>query len=203
MSAPKKDDLEAVRIIIDLLADFSKEEQERIFRWTAEKLALAPVAASASGAMRHSATEPQTAVTAGASTDIKSFMSQKKPRNDVQFAAAAAYYYRFEAPPAERKEAINKEDLQEAARKANHERFSNPSQTLANAHNLGLLDRGSEKATFVINSVGENLVAMTLPDGALATKPRSEKRAKKSIAKVKRVGKKTSARAKTVMTKRA
>ena len=88
-----------------------------------------------------------------------------------------AYYYRFEAPPAERKDAINKEDLQEAMRLAGRQRFNNPLQTLANAHIVGLLDRGSEKATFTLNSVGENLVAMTLP-GTGNTVPRP-KRAKK------------------------
>jgi hypothetical protein len=72
-------------------------------------------------------------------------------------------YYRFEAPQAERKDEINKDDLQEAARKVNRDRFANPLKTLQNAHQLGMLDKGSEKATFTINSVGENLVAMTLP----------------------------------------
>jgi hypothetical protein len=44
-----------------------------------------------------------------------------------------------------------------------------------------LLDRGSEKATFTLNSVGENLVAMTLPGtGNAVLRP---KRAKKGAAK--------------------
>ena len=116
--------------------------------------------------------------------DIKTFIAAKKPNKDVQFAAAVAYYHRFEAPPAERKDVINKEDLQEAARKANRDRFANPLQTLSNAHTLGLLDKGSEKATFTINSVGENLVAMTLPgDGTTTTKQRGKKRAPKKARK--------------------
>jgi hypothetical protein len=99
----------------------------------------------------------------------------------VQFAAAVAYFYRFEAPPAERKDVINKEDLQEATRKAGRERFANPLKTLANAHQIGLLDKGSEKATFTINSVGENLVAMTLPgEGSSSVKPAKKRAAKKS-----------------------
>lgn len=85
-----------------------------------------------------------------------------------------AYYHRFEAPPSERKDAINKDDLQEAMRLAGRPRFKNPRQTLANAHILGLLDRGSEKATFTLNSVGENLVAMTLP-GTENSSPRPKK----------------------------
>src|SRR5439155_18938021 len=106
---------------------------------------------------------PALPTSSGATTDIKTFIATKKPSKDVQFAAAVAYYYRFEAAPAERKDSIDKDDLQEAARKAGRERFANPLQTLRNAHTLGLLDKGSEKWTFTINSVGENLVAMTLP----------------------------------------
>ena len=175
MTQPKLDDLEAVRAVVDALKDFPPEDQQRIFRWSAEKLGLAPLASPsspppalrphgvpASNTSPHQPHHPDPA----AAADIRSFIDAKKPRNDVQFAAAVAYYHRFEAPLTEKKEAINKDDLQEAARKASRERFSNPIVTLTNAHKLGLLDRTGEKGYFSINSVGENLVAMTLPDGA-------------------------------------
>jgi len=42
-------------------------------------------------------------------------------------------------------------------------RLENPGQTLRNAHHGGLLDRGEGRGLYVINTVGENLVAMTLP----------------------------------------
>ena len=63
-------------------------------------------------------------------------------------------------------------DPQRALRReeSGRDRFGNPLQTLNNAHTLGLLDRGPEKGTFVINSVGENLVAMILPDRSGAKK---------------------------------
>ena len=166
MNAPK-DDLEAVRAVVDAIKDFKSDEQQRIFRWVAEKLGLPQPFASVHLVPPPSGTPPvvtQPAPPASAGTkDIKTFIAEKDPKKDVQVAAVVAYYYRFEAPPAERKEAINKEDLQEAMRLAGRPRFTNPRQTLANAHILGLLDRGSEKATFTLNSVGENLVAMTLP----------------------------------------
>ena len=192
MATPKTDDLDAVRVVVDAIKDFSAEEQQRIFRWAAEKLDLPqPFAVSipplssppelpsgiAPSANPHA--HPPSATVA---TNIKTFIAEKKPRNDVQFAATVAYYYRFEAPQAERKEAINKEDLQEATRKAGRDRFTNPLTTLANAHRLGLLDKGSEKATFTINSVGENLVAMTLPDGSAVTKA-GKKKGTKSVPK--------------------
>jgi hypothetical protein len=71
------------------------------------------------------------------------------------------------------------DDLQEATRKSGRERLKRPDQTLRNAHMLGLLDKGDEPGTFCVNTVGENLVAMTLPgDGTELLK-----RATKAIAK--------------------
>jgi hypothetical protein len=147
------DDLEAVRTIVDTVKDFPVEEQQRIFRWAAEKLGLSaappphpphqPPAGTA-----HPASPPPGA---GASTSIKAFIAEKRPRSDVQ-----------------------------STRKAGRERFANPLQTLSNAHKLGLLDRGSERGTFLINSVGENLVAMTLPDGEPVKKVAKKRAAKKA-----------------------
>jgi hypothetical protein len=169
MSTPK-DDLDAVRTIVEVIKEFKSDEQQRIFRWVAEKLGFPqpfepsghrPPAGAAVPGVTPPVTPKQPPSSSG--LDIKSFITNKKPRSDVQFASAVAYYYRFEAPQAERKDEINKDDLQEAARKVNRDRFANPLKTLQNAHQLGMLDKGSEKATFTINSVGENLVAMTLP----------------------------------------
>jgi hypothetical protein len=181
MSTPK-DDLEATRIIVDALSGLKPNEQQRAFRWAAEKLNLSqppnlvqpgnlPSSAQTPPHSQTPATTPTTVSTPTASANIKTFVHEKKPRNDVQYAAAVAYYHRFEAPQAERKEEINQDDLQEATRKTGRERFKYPYQTLSNAHKLGLLDRGSEKGMFTINTVGENLVAMTLPDGTSTAKP--------------------------------
>jgi len=186
------DDLDAVRTIVETLKNFKPEEQQRILRWAVEKAGLpssiAPASSTGSAApvspaspvVPSSHTTATTPSTNGA-VDIKSFIDQKQPRSDVQFAATVAYYLRFEAPPAERKESIDKDDLQEACRKAKRDRLKNPYQTLVNAHTLGLLDKGSEKATFVLNTVGENLVAMTLPgDGKAAPKPGKPRKAEKA-----------------------
>jgi hypothetical protein len=160
----QSDDLEAVRIIVAALQAFEEKDQERIIRWSREKLGLSA----------HVATNPPTPPAHTPSdihhesrnTDIKTFVESKNPPNDVQFAATIAYYYRFEAPESERKETITSADLQEACRKSNRKRLNDPGTTLNNAHKLGLLDKGSERGNFGINSVGENLVAMTLPQQA-------------------------------------
>jgi hypothetical protein len=194
MANPKTDDLEAVRAVVEAIGNFKPEEQERIIRWVAEKLGLPQPFLSTAHTLSipsqqgsaPSVTPHVPASPPGGVADIRTFIAEKKPRNDVQFAAAVAYYYRFEAPPADRKEAIDKEDLQQAARKAGRERFTNPRTTLFNAHTLGLLDKGAEKATFTINSVGENLIAMTLPDGSAGGKPGKKKKKKKKVKKAAR-----------------
>ena len=192
------DDLDAVRTIVETLKNFKPEEQQRILRWAVEKAGLpqsiaptssagpATPAPSTAPVLPITHTPASTSSTSG-TVDIKSFIDEKQPRSDVQFAATVAYYLRFEAPPAERKDYVNKEDLLEACRKAKRDRLKNPYQTLVNAHTLGLLDKGSEKATFALNTVGENLVAMTLPgEGKAAAKPgkpRKADKAKKAVPK--------------------
>lgn len=178
-----KDDLEAVRAVTSALEGFDASEQERIIRWSREKLGLtAPreVAASTKTSLLREQTPDTAAQEFGAerSPDIQTFAKSKNPRTDSQFAATVAYYYRFEAPEKEKKNAITKDDLQEACRKVGRERFNNPLTTLFNTFKGGLLDKGSEKGSFSINSVGENLVAMALPGGDLPKKPSDHKNRK-------------------------
>lgn len=165
----KPDDLEAVRSLVEALKTFDAVNQERIIRWAREKLGLpttsstvitpTPVVSSIE------ATIPQPApLLVPQSQDIRSFMASKNPQTDAHFAAAVAYYYRFVAPAEQRKEAIEKNDLQEACRMVDRDRLRRPDQTLVNAHNAGLLDKAGRGA-YSINAVGENLVAMALPRG--------------------------------------
>ena len=62
--------------------------------------------------------------------------------------------------------------------------------TLNNAKNMGLLDSGSEAGRFAVNSVGENLVAMTLPSQAdssvTGTKLKSPRKSAKKTEKKKK-----------------
>src|SRR6267378_7198735 len=97
------DDLEAVRLVVTALSGFSPEEQERVIRWAREKLGLAaaprnltdalttppPVPAVPSRSGEHAGQTP------AAAKDLKTFVTAKNPKNDVQFAATVAYYYRF------------------------------------------------------------------------------------------------------------
>src|SRR5262249_48899145 len=147
-----------------------KTEQERIIRWVSESLDLSaggvkpkvehghaqhhgPHAPSA----EHAAVDPSQR-----SKDIRSFGQEKQPKNDIQFVAAAAYYFRFMAANADQKDAITSKDLQTAARLAQRPVFKTPSVTLNNAVQQGYMDRAA-RGEYRLNAVGENLVAMTLP----------------------------------------
>lgn len=110
-------------------------------------------------------------------SDVKSFVDSKRPKSDVQFATVVAYYHCFEASAENRKQSIDADTLQEAARLAGRRRLSKPLQTLNNAKTLGYLD-SAERGQFRINSVGENLVAMTLP-GSGQVQPQKKPRPKK------------------------
>jgi hypothetical protein len=177
-----KDDLAAVRTITDALSDFDPREQERIIRWAREKIGLtvapeSPALPTGSPSLVSVASAPSSIP-----KDLKTFVAEKKPKSDVQFAATVAYYHRFVAPSEQRKNEITSTDLQEACRLVGRERFTVPGQTLRNAHTLGLLNRGSQTGVFAINSVGENLVDVSLP-GDIAGIPRAKTKKKKKRKK--------------------
>lgn len=159
-TATNPDEFDAARIVVKTLETFGAEDQTRILRWAAERLGLTqPQTSQPPAPSTSSPSEPPQTQPSGV-MDIRSFVDLKKPKNDSQFAAVVAYYNRFEAP--EKKDSIQVADLLDACRKVNYPRPPAPGQTLRNAVNAGLLDK-AERGAFSINSVGENLVAVTLP----------------------------------------
>jgi hypothetical protein len=173
------DDLDAVRAIVKALEAFEPSEQERILRWAREKIGL-----STGSTVQERPIVPADAVEQVPSgktpVNIKEFLNIKQPKSDNHLAATVAYYYRFEAPVNERREAITKDDLLNACRLADWERPNHPAQVLVNSQGAGLLNKGSEKGSYVISSVGENLVAVALPAGIKARTPKkATKRRKK------------------------
>jgi hypothetical protein len=181
------EDFDTAKAVFEKLKDVPAERRRRILTWVAEGLgvvlqAAAPAHVAPPVVTPHGPLTPTMPSSLGLATDIKTFVATKAPKSDVQFAATVAYYYRFEASAASRRETINGDTLQEAARLAGRNRLGNPRVTLNNAKSLGYLDSNSP-GEFSINSVGENLVAMTLPGtpegGGKAKRPKRAKRAKK------------------------
>lgn len=193
-----KSDFMAAEDIKAILAGREKIEQERIMRWVGESLGVTAAPAPAAAPSAKPADPAAPAAPAGApaaplghKNDIKSFMSAKMPKSDMQAAAVIAYFYRFEAPEAERKDTVTPNDLQTASRQARGYSFNNARVTLNNAVGQGYFDRGGARGVFSLNAVGENLVAMALPGsggdngGKASRKParskaQSAKKAKKA-----------------------
>src|SRR3989449_11459428 len=153
----KPDDLEAVRQIATTLESLQGSDRHPSLRWVRQNLGMAhqdnPPPSGPSGATLTSGSS--------ATPDIKGFIQNKSPKNDTQLAATVAYFYRFVAPEAERKEAITADDLLEACRKADRKRPARAAQTMVNAFGAGLFDK-ARKGAYRLNSVGEDLVAMGL-----------------------------------------
>jgi hypothetical protein len=162
------EDFDTAKAVFEKLKDVPAERRKRILTWIAEGFGIeldapSPPPINPAPPVPHSPGIPHTPIPpASQRVDIKTFVAAKTPKSDMQFAATVAYYYRFESPPAIKKDSINGDILQEAARLAGRKRMPNPRVTLNNAKAAGYLD-SSTPGEFTINSVGENLVAMTLP----------------------------------------
>ena len=195
----KPDDLDAVRTIVDTLTPFDSDTQVRVIRWACEKLGVkspqAPPRKKELGGDQDKDSTPSDDVGSG-SVDIKTFITSKAPSSNNEFAACVAYFYQFEAKDSAQKSSIDGDDLQDACRLAGRERLTRPSQTLGNAHTAGLLDKADDRGSYSISTVGENLVAMTLPSDSSAGK-RAQAAAGKKTAKSKKVSKKKVAKKKT------
>lgn len=186
------DDLDAVKILVEALEKFSDEERGRIIRWACEKLGAKDVISNLPEVkdIQRLNTENNVGLQKQRySTDIKSFVLEKKPVNDAQFVAVISYYYKFEAPDEIKKDSIVSDDLNEAARLADWTRFTKPANTLNNVYSKsGFLDK-VEYGKYKLNTVGENLVAMVLPSED-SVKSIKKSKNKNKVVKKKKVNKK-------------
>jgi hypothetical protein len=186
------DDLEAVRQIATILEEFEDQEKTRIIRWTLERAGIEVPLSGRSDESRGGTLGFQPP---GSFNDIKSFYTAKNPNSDNQFAAVVAYFYAFEANPNESKKTITSADLTDACRKVNRPRLGDPVKTLSNAHVMCYFDKVG-KGEYKLNTVGENLVAMTLPAGS-GESSRTVKKATRKKAVKKKAVKKPIARTKS------
>ena len=168
-AAETKSPLDAAQKIVAELQGMNPENQSLALQFAMQTLRLTPPATQPATAPAHSHiphTHPAPA-SSGQPTDIKTFTAAKAPKSDQQFAAVVAYFYQFEAPTAQRKDAIDADTMKDAARQAGRAQVKQWIMTLNNAKNAGYLDpAGTGK--FKLNAVGENLVAITLPGNGAA-----------------------------------
>lgn len=178
----KPDDLDALRTIVTALEPFDETERERIMRWAGEKLGVKNFVPAVTPPTSTNTNNPPAGQ--GGAKDIKSFLTEKNPTSANQLVAAVAYYFKFEASVAERKNSITKEDLLDACRKATIARPKAPNVVMVNAAKYGLVDNVGTGA-YEINAVGENLVAVSMPTAGHgnAGKKRNTSKVKKSVKK--------------------
>jgi hypothetical protein len=179
-------EFDVAKAVVDQLQGVQKEQQQKILRWVIEHLGLdvrgSPLAdqrMTATSTMSGEATNSQGTANQQRPVDIKTFVDSKRPKNDVQLATVVAYYHHFEAPSQDRKDSIDAKLLKNSMRLIGRLRTSEWAlRTLNNAKTLGYVD-SPERGQFQINSVGENLVLMTLP-GTAITKDRKKSQSNKS-----------------------
>lgn len=181
MSAKTHDDLDSIKIIINELEKFESKDQARIVRWVLEKIDLKiEDKIIKKEELPDTTLVNQVQLVHERNQDIKTFIASKNPSTDQHFAASVAYYYKFEAPTKDRKESINSEVLQDACRLTDRSRLTDPGKTLINANASGLLDKTQERGFYSINTVGENLVAMTLPNNSVTQSTKLKPKTKSS-----------------------
>lgn len=190
MSSPPasstKSPLDAAQKIVAELTGMTSEQQSLALKFAIETLGLhlpAAVSPPVAPPTHVPLATPMHVSSAEHSTDIRSFTAMKKPKSDQQFAAVVAYFYQFEARPDSRKEEIDADVMKEAARLAGRHQVARWNMTLTNAKNAGYLDvAGSGK--FKLSSVGENLVAITLPGNEAPGRVKSSRIIKKPKKKL-------------------
>lgn len=187
LASTTKSPLDAAQKIVLELTGMTPEQQTLALRFATETLGLQLPAAlnpmAAPPVQPHQPAPQHAATSGGHSTDIKSFTAMKAPKSDQQFTAVVAYFYQFEAKPEDRKSTIDAEVMKDAARLAGRPQVERWNMTLTNAKNAGYLDMESH-GKYKLSSVGENLVAITLPGNGPGQGTKSRKKsAKKSVKK--------------------
>ena len=177
----ESNEFDIAKEIAGKLKGVDKAQQEKILRWVSEAIGL-----QTPTPLTGEVIQPKVEESATAHTDIRAFTNSKNPSSDVQLATVVAYFYRFVARADNRKESINKEVLTEAIRQSGKKQPKSANMTLVHAKNQGYLDSVGN-GEYRINSVGENLVAMTLGDGEnktiLSSRQRNKVKKRKKPAK--------------------
>lgn len=164
-AAETKSPLDAAQKIVAELQGMTPENQSLALQFAVQTLRLTPATVHSAPSMppahSHVPNAHAPVASSGQPTDIKSFTAAKAPKSDQQFAAVAAYFYQFEAPENERREAIDPDLLKSAGRLSGYGQAADWRTTLNNAMRSGYFNRAG-RGEFALSSVGENLVAITL-----------------------------------------
>jgi len=189
-------ELNAINAVVAALGPLKEEQRLRALeyvlrRFNAVALQAAPVAV-ASPAFQPIASAPSAPHASGAPgvmMDIRTLKETKQPKSANEMAALVAFYLSEIASTVERKQEIDKTDIERYFKLANFRLTAKAGQTLVNAKNAGYLDAGGGTGQYKLNPVGYNLVAHRMGSGEAEPRRRQKTTRNKSAKKPARVKK--------------
>jgi hypothetical protein len=184
LSSQPDAELKAMNAIVEALAPLTEEQRLRALEYVLRRFNA--VGLQAPPATSHPPFPPGSATPATftpgppAMMDIRTLKETKSPKSANEMAALVAFYLSEIAGPTERKQEIDKSDVERYFKTANFKLTAKAGQTLINAKNAGYLDSGSGTGQYKLNPVGYNLVAHRMGSGA---EPRRQKAARRNNIK--------------------
>jgi hypothetical protein len=121
--------------------------------------------------------------------DIRTLKETKQPKSANEMAALVAFYLSEVASPVERKQEIDKTDIERYFKLANFKLTAKAGQTLVNAKVAGYLDAGGGVGQYKLNPVGYNLVVHRMGSSVSESRHRQKTRLKKKRKKPASAGK--------------
>lgn len=162
MSEPNPDpELNAIQSIVAALESLDADARQRVVTYVFQRLRLS---VESQDARQPASTTPitQVALQQQKPTDIRTLKEQKSPRTVNEMCALVAYYLAELAPLEERKDSIDKDDVEKYFKQAGFPLPKAVRQALPNAVKAGYFyAQGGGK--FKLNPVGHNLVVHGLP----------------------------------------
>jgi hypothetical protein len=171
-------EIDAIRALLKALTPLTKEARLRVIAYSFKRLGLEPPESlSGSVKIEHVRStgfeQPIVALRREHIIDIRTLTEEKKPSSAREMAVLVAYYLSEQAPPDERKNEINADDIRQYFKQGGFKLPTAPEMTLVHTRNAGYLDSGSQRGLYKLNPVGYNLVVHSLPGGTESGKGRS------------------------------
>lgn len=164
-------ELQAFNKVVEALGSLRDDARHRVVSAALTLLATSPGSTGYGRAQRASVAtaavvRPEAAADVApaptAVRDIRSFKEQKEPRSAIEMATLVAFYLSEIAPESERKDDIDRRDVQTYFKQAAFRMPRDANQTLVNAKNAGYLDAAGP-GRYRLNAVGYNVIAHGLP----------------------------------------
>jgi hypothetical protein len=170
-------EIDAIRSVLAALSPLSPKARVSVLDYVAKRLELE--APPRTGQIQ---TNPPAGSAAPAVEEqrvhIKTLKEEKRPRSANEMAALVGYYLSSLAPPGQRKQTVNQQDIETYFKIAHFPLPKEIRVTLTNAKSAGYFDAAGA-GEYKLNAVGHNLVVHSMPRGSgPATEPKPRRKGK-------------------------